>query len=399
MSHAEGVHYDRSVVIPALLGILALAAVLNWDVSGRQLLLFLIALGLGVSLFNAAFGFAGGWRRFVRERRSAAIRAQLLLFALASVTFIPLLGGVLPGVSVQGAYAPAGVSVLIGAFLFGIGMQLGSGCGSGTLYTVGGGHVRMLITLSFFIVGAVVGSVHLPWWLELPSLGSVSLLKEGGWGAALLLQLFVFVVLYGLVARLERRRFGEVEAMAAVTKRRSLAHRIIFGPWPLLWGALSLALLSLATLLVAGHPWSITFAFGLWGTKIWSALGGDISGWSYWSSGYPALALQRSVLADVTSVMDFGIVLGALLAAGLAGRFAPVDPVKRRDLVTAVVGGLLLGYGARLAFGCNIGGLLAGIASGSLHGWLWLVAGFAGTVLGVRLRTLLGVDPPPGHAH
>ena len=396
MSHAEGMRFDRSVVVPGLLGILALAAVLNWDVSGRQLLLFLIALGLGVSLFHAAFGFAGGWRRFLRERRSAAIRAQLLLFALASVTFIPLLGGVVPGVSVQGAYAPAGVSVLIGAFLFGIGMQLGSGCGSGTLYTVGGGHVRMLITLSFFIVGAVVGSVHLPWWLKLPSLGSVSLLKEGGWTAALLLQLLVFVLLYGLVARLERRRFGELEAIAAVKEQRGLVRRIIFGPWPVLWGALSLALLGLATLLVAGHPWSITFAFGLWGTKIWSALGGDISGWSYWSSGYPALALQRSVLADVTSVMDFGIILGALLAAGLAGRFAPADPVKRRDLVTAVVGGLLLGYGARLAFGCNIGGLLAGIASGSLHGWLWLVAGFAGSVLGVRLRTLLGVDPPPG---
>jgi len=68
-------------------------------------------------------------------------------------------------------------------------------------------------------------------------------------------------------------------------------------------------------------------------------------------------------------------------------------------MLTAVVGGVLLGYGARLAFGCNIGGLLAGIASGSLHGWLWLAAGFTGTVLGVRLRTLLGVDPPVEGAH
>ena len=48
-------------------------------------------------------------------------------------------------------------------------------------------------------------------------------------------------------------------------EQRGLVGRIIFGPWPVLWGALSLALLGLATLLVAGHPWSITFAFGLWG--------------------------------------------------------------------------------------------------------------------------------------
>ena len=400
MSHAQAMHYDRSVVFPTLLGILGLAGILQWDVSSRQLLLFIIAIALGLPLFHAAFGFAGGWRNFVRERRSAAIRAQLLLLALASTTFFPLLAGVLPGVPVHGAYAPAGVSVLVGAFLFGIGMQLGSGCGSGTLYTVGGGHVRMLITLSFFIVGAVVGSVHLPWWLKLPSLGSVSLLERGGWAGALVLQLFVFSLLYLLVAHIERRRFGKLEAIRGPKRQRSrMARRMVFGPWPVLWGALSLALLSLATLLVAGHPWSITFAFGLWGTKIWSALGGDISTWSYWSSGYPALALQRSVLADATSVMDIGIVLGALLAAGLAGRFAPADTVKGRDVLTAVVGGLLLGYGARLAFGCNIGGLLAGIASGSLHGWLWLAAGFTGTVLGVRLRTLLGVDPPVEGAH
>lgn len=51
-----------------------------------------------------------------------------------------------------------------------------------------------------------------------------------------------------------------------------------------------------------------------------------------------------------------------------------------------VIGGLMLGYGARLAFGCNIGAYFGGIASGSLHGWVWLVAAFAGNMLGVKLR-------------
>ena len=394
MSYVRVTAFDRAVVVPTTLAILAVAAVLMWDVSGRQVLLFLIAVGLGLVLFHAAFGFAGGWRRFVRERRSAAIRAQLLLAAVLTLMFFPLLAGVFPALQPHGAYAPVGVSVLVGALLFGIGMQLGSGCGSGTLYTVGGGHVRMLITLAFFVVGAVVGSVHLPWWTQLPSLGRISLLDTVGWGGAMVLQLLLFIVLYRLVMNAERRRYGEVEAIAGRPRRRRGVQRMVFGPWPVLWGALGLALLSLATLLVAGHPWSITFAFGLWGTKIWTALGGDISAWSYWSSGYPALALQRSVLADVTSVMDFGIILGALLAAGLARRFAPADTVKGRDVLTAVVGGLLLGYGARLAFGCNIGGLLAGLVSGSLHGWLWLLAGYFGSMLGVRLRTRLGVDPP-----
>ncbi|WP_428672793.1 YeeE/YedE thiosulfate transporter family protein, partial [Roseibium sp.] len=49
------------------------------------------------------------------------------------------------------------------------------------------------------------------------------------------------------------------------------------------------------------------------------------------------------------------------------------------------------GYGARLAYGCNIGAYLGGLVSGSLHGWLWLVFGFLGSLLGTRLRIKLGM--------
>ena len=104
--------------------------------------------------------------------------------------------------------------------------------------------------------------------------------------------------------------------------------------------------------------------------------------------------MHRSVLADTTSLMDFGIIMGAILAAGLAGRFAPPSKLKFNAIITAVLGGLLLGYGARLAFGCNIGAMLGGILSGSAHGWLWLVAGFTGSVVGVRLRILFRIDSP-----
>lgn len=93
--------------------------------------------------------------------------------------------------------------------------------------------------------------------------------------------------------------------------------------------------------------------------------------------------------------MNFGILLGALIAAGLAGRFNPIKKISLRDVTTAIVGGLLLGYGARLAYGCNIGAYLGGVTSGSIHGWLWLVFAFAGSMLGTRLRYLIGMDPRP----
>ena len=92
--------------------------------------------------------------------------------------------------------------------------------------------------------------------------------------------------------------------------------------------------------------------------------------------------------------MNFGIVFGAMAAAALAGRFSPSFRLSGRDLLTAAIGGLAMGYGARLAYGCNIGAYLGGLVSGSLHGWWWLVWGFAGSILGTWARERVGMDPP-----
>jgi uncharacterized protein len=60
-------------------------------------------------------------------------------------------------------------------------------------------------------------------------------------------------------------------------------------------------------------------------------------------------------------------------------------------------GGVHCGAGAQAEYGCNIGAYFSGIASGSLHAWLWLPAAFAGNVLGTSLRPFfqLGVERTP----
>src|SRR5262249_45251562 len=139
-------------------------------------------------------------------------------------------------------------------------------------------------------------------------------------------------------------------------------------------------------------PWGVTSAFALWGAKAASAIGIAVESWPYWKTPAQAAALNASVLSDVTSVMNIGIVLGALLASLLAGRFAPGWRISGRSLAAPLVGGLRRGYGARVAYGCNIGAYFSGIASGSLHGWLWLPAAFAGNILGTRLRPCFGLS-------
>ena len=385
---------DQSVVLMVSLAVLGVTLFMQQSIAGLQYLTFLIGVGLGVTLMHAAFGFSGSWRVFIRERDGRGIRAQLLLLGLTSLLFFPILGQVFPSLQASSALAPVGTSVIVGAFLFGIGMQLGGGCGSGTLYTMGQGQVDMLITLTFFIIGATMGSAHLHWWLSLPGYESLSVIEHFGWWQALLLQLVLLAALYVLVRSVDIRRNGKLNSIEWKLPPGNFVQGLIHGQWPLLWGVFGLALLNFMTLIVVGHPWSITYAFGLWGAKLWSVVGGDPGSWAYWSGGYPAQSLNSSVLADTTSVMDFGIILGALLAAALAGKFAPAMKLSRTRIFTAVVGGLLLGYGARLSFGCNIGALVGGISSGSLHGWLWLVAGFCGGIAGIYVRIWLKVDRP-----
>ena len=48
--------------------------------------------------------------------------------------------------------------------------------------------------------------------------------------------------------------------------------------------------------------------------------------------------------------------------------------------------GFLLGYSSRLAFGCNVGAMVSGISTGSVHGWLWVPMAFLGTLVGLRVR-------------
>ena len=354
---------------------------------GRLALLFAIGVALGVTLYHAAFGFTGAYRRAILGKDISGVSAQLIMLAAAMVLFAPILAqGTVFGRGVTGAVAPVGVSMMFGALIFGIGMQLAGGCGSGTLFTAGGGNLRMALVLAFFCAGGLWASLDLHWWSGLPGIGEMSLGDRLGWGPAILLQLAALGLIY-----LGLRLFGADNKRPLWWAGGFTWRRLLRGPWPLLFGAGLLALLNWATLLVAGHPWSITWAFTLWGAKAAVALGWDPATSVFWAGGFPRAALARPVLEDVTSVMDIGIVCGAFMAASLAGKVAPNARIPLPSLLAAAIGGLLLGYGARLAYGCNIGAFFSGVASTSLHGWAWIVAAIVGNVIGVRLLPLFGL--------
>lgn len=383
----SGTAVQKVPAVGAALLLLAGAALLGGVEGWRQAALWGLGAAIGLALYHATFSFAGGFRALLSDGRGAALRAQMLMLAILVATMLPAIeAGSLAGAPARGIVFPLGLAVVLGAFLFGVGMQIGGGCGSGTLYTAGGGSLRMVLTLAFFVAGATLAAWDSERWQDLPALPAMTLPGLVGLGPAIIGSLAVFAAVAAASWMLERRRHGAAEPLARP------GGSLLAGPWPLLWGAVALALLNLATLWLAGRPWVITAAFPLWGSRVVEALGWDDPAfWAFWEDPTRAEAILRPLTAERTTVMDLGLMAGAMLAAALAGRFAPRLALPWRHAAASVLGGLLLGYGAVMASGCNISAYVAGIASGSLHGWGWILPALAGNWVGIRLRPAFGL--------
>jgi uncharacterized membrane protein YedE/YeeE len=354
-----------------LIAALAGFAAITWLVGWRQGLLWLIGLGYGVLLAAAAFGFTTGWRVWITRRDPKGLWAQCVGIAVAMLLSVPLLAA---HPELEGADGPLSISLLVGAFVFGAAMQVADGCGSGTLYKAGLGHPVSLAVLPAFVFGSFLGAAQLPAWLALGALPPVNLVHVLGAGWTLTAQLAMLALLAVLLWRWRRPQPSRWKGSAV---------------W---WAAIGLGLLAAANLVVAGQPWGIVYGLGLWGAKIVQALGIDLSHNAFWGLPAQQAQLHATVLADNTSITDLGLLLGALIAARWKGTACPAVKLPTRQWLASIAAGLLLGYSSRLAFGCNVGAYFSGIATGSLHGWVWFACAFGGSLLGVRLRRRLGMQ-------
>ncbi|MBV7482749.1 YeeE/YedE family protein [Bordetella sp. BOR01] len=340
---------------------------LAWFVSLRQAVLFLVGIGMGGVLAGARFGFTTGWRRLIEQRDPSGVTAQLLLLAAAAAVSMPLLAAF--PTDLGAALGPPSISLLVGAFVFGAAMQVADGCGSGTLYKAGMGVPLNMAILPVFAIGSFLGSAQLEQWLQLGATRPVSLVATfGPWEAFGLT--CAGLLLLGLAVR------------AWVGKGASWFNR------RLLIGAILLAVLAILNLLIAGQPWGVVYGFGLWAAKVATAVGVfDPAANAFWSQPVNLNNLSQSVFLDVTSITNIGILAGALLvAAGKSSAASRRAPLTTRQWVVGIIAGFLLGYSSRLAFGCNIGAMVSGISTGSLHGWIWVPLAFCGSLIGVRIR-------------
>lgn len=335
----------------------------------RAALLMLVGLGFGLTLEGLRFGFAGPWRNIVTEGDGRGLVAQFLAIGLTALFAFPLLAAF--PTELNGAHAPVGIAMILAAFVFGAAMQLVMGCGSGTLVNAGSGNAIAVVALLGFIAGSFFGTLHLNWWQSFGVLPLITLQGQFGSSGGLAVTLLGLGALAALVAR-----------RAAPGKR--------LPPRRLLIAAALIAALAVLNLVIAGQSWGVVYGLGLWGAKLASAAGADLAGNAFWGSPAHAERLVQSLLTDVTSVTNIGLIVGAFMVMRWRAQPDPqAAPITARSWAVVLLAGLVLGYSARVALGCNVGAFFSGVSTGSLHGWVWFMAAFGGSVLGVRLRPRL----------
>jgi len=155
--------------------------------------------------------------------------------------------------------------------------------------------------------------------------------------------------------------------------------------WPYLTGAVLLSLFQIVTLAVSGSPWGVSGVFANWGAWLYELAGGNVDKWYYFASDGAQATLERGFLKDPGTYRNLGIIFGAFFASLMASQMKIKKIKSAKQVFAAILGGLLMGYGARIGFGCNIGALFSGIASLSLSGWVYAVFLFAGAWVGSKL--------------
>ena len=291
---------------------------------------------------------------------------------------------------IVGAIAPITWALILGSLVFGFSMQLADGCGSGTLYKAGASSPISWVVLPAFIAGSFIGASHQPLWEELggPLVSAgfaeqaqpVDFIASAGMTAALAITLGLCgLVSIASLSYCKHRANSKGRSLPAVTKR-----------W--LWGALAIAVFYAVHLVVAGQPWGIVYGLGLWGAKLMTAFGADLSADLFWGYSPHAQRITEPLLWDTTSVTNIGLLYGALVASRWnAQTFRPKPWPGMRPLLVSILAGVLMGYSSRMAYGCNVGAYLGGVASGSLHGWIWFVLAFVGSIAGVKARQKAGI--------
>ena len=135
---------------------------------------------------------------------------------------------------------------------------------------------------------------------------------------------------------------------------------------------------------ITGTFWAVTGEFTRWGGQLLQLAGVQSETWGY----YKLISLEGTPLTRIDGMMIIGMFGGCFAAALWANNVKLRFPRSRIRIFQALVGGMIAGFGARLAMGCNLAAFFTGIPQFSLHAWFFALATALGSWFGARFTLL-----------
>lgn len=275
------------------------------------------------------------------------------------------------------------LSHLVGGLLFGIGMTIGSGCGSKTLIRVGTGNLKSLIVVIFMAISAYMTlrglfgafrvsmldsvSVQLPANQDLPSL-LANFTDAGRETLTLLLGLATAAALLLFIFRKREGWNGDVLLGGVVTGL------VVVGGW-YVTGVLGY---------VHEDPESLQEAWVATNT-------GRMESFSFVAP--QAFLLEWLMFwTDTSRIITFGIAIAVGIVAGslthaLLSRTYRLESFRdASDMLNHMLGGTLMGFGGVTALGCTIGQGITGFSTLALGSILTFAAIIAGSALTMKYQ-------------
>jgi len=373
-------------------------------VEPRLALYWVLGLGVGVALQRGRLCFAGAFRDVFLMRNGSMLRAILVGLAIMAPIFALIEAKAVPspdfGALPAGAHVvPLGYNVAVGGLLFGVGMVVAGGCVSGTLYRIGEGYLASWASLFGILLGlSVAAHTWNAWYVwTIQSAPAGWLPTSLGYAGAVIATWLVLGVAFVATLWWETRGADAVPPMPPVPSRRQ-APPVTFGQhlaalrtsllgrgWPPLVAVAALAGLNVAAYLV-DTPLGVTGELAAWadraagliGLPAPTLLGADaLAGCN--------LAIGSAGMINPTTLLDAGLVFGALLAAVAAREFKVRVARQKRRYVQSFAGGTLMGYGAGIGIGCTIGAFFSAIPSLAMSGWVFGLALLVGAGIGTQI--------------
>ncbi len=404
----------KKIKAQAFIGFILLILILTWAFTSEQKLGVYIISGLlvGYALTRSRFGYAGGVKRIYMTGDKSLNEALYVMFVItalviAAVHYMAIRFNMdLDHMKIYANVKPLDIGVLIGGFLFGYGMIIAGGCASGTLTDLGEGNGRSLIAVLFYIVGAPIGHYlrHMHNEAGLENAGVKLYLPDAFGGvekiSAYILSVMAiaigFLILYFITVNYTKKRmkagnyfepeYEEIEKKLPLDPDKGFFsyqtyHKLFIERWSFMKGALIISIIFAFIYIAAGKAWGVTSSFTTAGVWLFSKLGIDFEAIGGFSK---PLKQAEDILHHAGTLRNFATVMGATIAFLLAGRFSLKFKFNKKDALIYALGGLLMGIGARLARGCNVGALYAAITSLSLHGWGFLITMVLGAVVSLK---------------